>query len=265
MLTDALRNTPRPLVLAAVFFFSVSYFTVRFPDTPGAGPLSFLATFAIALPAVVGLFRYLGARRAALSLLALAAFAYAIETIGVATGFPYGAFYYGEALGYKAFGLVPYLLPVSYVPLVIGAVAAAWGPRMTWGRAFNVLGAALLLTLIDGVLDPGAAALGFWVWVEEGPYYGVPAGNYLGWLLSGLLAAAITVSVGRWREPPLPILLDSTILAVAFWTGVAAFSLLPAPIILGAGLFAYLVHRRAQLSEARPSPSKADGYKLGDG
>jgi putative membrane protein len=264
MLTDALRNTPRPLILAAGFFFAVAYFAVRFPDTPGAGLLSFPATFAIALPAVLGLFMYLGPRRATLSLLALAAFAYTIEAVGVATGFPYGAFYYGGSLGPKALGLVPYLLPVSYLPLVIGSVAAAWGPWGTWGRVAQVFGAAVLLTLIDGVLDPGAAALGFWVWVEGGLYYGVPPGNYLGWLLSGSLAAVITVSAGRWREPPLPILLDSAIIAVAFWTGISVFALLPAPALLGAGLFVYLVYRRSQLSELRSSFG-AGRYKLGNG
>ena len=81
------------------------------------------------------------------------------------------------------------------------------------------------------MLDPGAVALGFWVWTDGGFYYGIPSGNYLGWLLSGAIAATIALAVGRWREPPLPALLDSAIIAVAFWTGVAVFVLLP-----GAGL-----------------------------
>ncbi|HZY66692.1 MAG: carotenoid biosynthesis protein [Actinomycetota bacterium] len=262
MLTGALRSTPQPLMLASAFFFVAAYSTFRFPDAPGAGALSYLATFAIALPAALALFRYLGPRRAGLSLLALAAFAYTIETIGVATGFPYGAFYYGDSLGPKALGLVPYLLPVSYLPLVIGAVAAAWGPR---SRGFQILGAALLLTLMDGVLDPGAAALGFWVWAGGGLYYGVPFSNYLGWLLSGALAAAITLFVGRWKEPPLPALLDSAIVAVAFWTGVSVFALLPVPALLGAGLFVYLLYRRSRLSGVKPVASGANGYKLEDG
>ena len=159
-------------------------------------------------------------------------------------------------------GFAPYLLPVTYLPLVIGAVAAAWG---TGSRVLHVILAALLLTLIDGVLDPGAAALGFWVWPEGGPYYGVPLGNYLGWLLSGVLAATITLFVGRWKEPPLPIMLDSAIIAVAFWTGVATFSLLPVPALLGAGLFAYLVQRRSRLAAGELSGTSGSGtgrYKL---
>ena len=265
MSATASRNTPQPLILTSVAFFGVAFFAVRFPEAPGAELASFPATFAIALPAVWGLFKFLGASRASLSLLTLAAFAYSIETIGVVTGLPYGAFYYGESLGPKLMGFAPYLLPVTYLPLVVGAVAAAWG---TGSRVLHVILAALLLTLIDGVLDPGATALGFWVWPGGGPYYGVPLGNYLGWLLSGALAAVTTLFVGRWKEPPLPIMLDSAIIAVAFWTGVATFSLLPVPALLGAGLFAYLVQRRSRLAAAESSETSGSGtgrYKLQNG
>ena len=261
MLNDTLRNTPRLLLQVPAGFFVVSLFPVHLPGFPGSGAGSYLSMFFIAAPAILGLFLYLGVRRAALSLLALTAFAYTIEILGVVTGFPYGAFDYGGSLGPKVFGLVPYLLPVSYLPLVIGAVAAAWGPG---SRVLQAFGAALLLTLMDGVLDPGAAALGFWVWPEGGPYYGVPLGNYLGWLLSGILAAAIALSVGRWKGPPLPIMLDSAILAVAFWTGVAVFAFLPVPALLGAGLFVYLIHRRSQLSRTKPNRPGTGGYTLGN-
>lgn len=258
MPTRTLRPIPRPLLAASAFFFGAAYFAVRFPDTPGSEAASYAATLAIALPSVVALFRYLGAGRAVRALLVLSAFAYLIEGIGVATGLPYGTFYYGDALGPKVFGLVPYILPVSYLPLVIGAVAAT-GSRST---ALWTLKAALLLTLMDGVLDPGAVSLGFWVWPEGGPYYGVPLSNYFGWLLSGALASLLLLAAGRWEAPPPPGLLDSAIIAVAFWTGVAVFSFLPVPALLGVVLFAYLIRRRLRLSGATGG---AGGYKLGVG
>lgn len=252
------RPIPRALLLAAAFFFGAAYLTVRFPDAPGAAALSYAATLAIALPSVVALFRYLGAGRAAAALLALSVFGYAIESLGAATGFPYGTFYYGESLGPKLLGLAPYILPVSYAPLVIGAVAATGSRR----AALWTLKSALLLTLVDGVLDPGAATLGFWVWPEGGPYYGVPVSNYLGWLLSGALASALLLAAGRWRRPPLPGLLDSATIAVAFWTGVAVFSLLSVPALLGVVLLAYLLRRRYRLARATGG---AGGYKLWTG
>ncbi len=238
-------RTLRFLILASALFFGAAYFTVRFPDVPGAGLGSYVSTLLIALPPCVALFRYLGTSRAAISLLALSAFAYAIETTGVATGFPYGEFHYGDALGPKAFGLVPYLLPVSYVPLVIGAVAASTE------KSFALV-AAVLLTLVDGVLDPGAAALGFWTWPSGGLYYGVPLSNYAGWLLSGTLAAALLLAAGGgWRGSRPPGLLDGLIVAMAFWTGVAVFSGLILPFLLGVALFAYFIKRRGALSRGQ--------------
>src|SRR5215210_2047632 len=221
---------PRLLLAASAVFFCAAYFTARFPDVPGAGIGSFVSTFLIALPSFVALLRFLGPKDSLVSLLALSAFGYAIETTGVATGFPYGPFYYGDSLGPKVAGLVPYLLPLSWAPLVLGAVAATAPEEerdSTRHRVFWVLSAAVLLTLVDGVLDPGAASLGFWVWPEGGPYYGVPVSNYLGWLFSSSLAAAILLALGRrrWEKVSLPPgLLDSTLVAVAFWIGVALFS-----------------------------------------
>ena len=240
--------------MSALFFFA-AYFTVSFPDMPGAGIGSFISTLIIALPSFVALWRFLGPKRAALSLLALSAFGYAVETTGVATGFPYGAFYYGDALGPKVAGLVPYLLPLSWVPLVLGAVAATVPEEkvVAGRRALWVISAAVLLTLVDGVLDPGAVSLGFWVWLESGLYYGVPVTNYLGWLLSSSLAATILLALGRkrWRaSPPLPGLLDSVVIAVGFWVGVDLFSGLLFPAALGVALFFYLLHRRSRLAVA---------------
>ncbi len=265
---------PRPLLAASALFFGAAYFTVRFPDAPGAGIASFVSTLLIALPSFVALWRYLGPKGAGLSLLSLSAFGYAIETTGVATGFPYGPFYYGDSLGPKVAGLVPYLLPLSWIPLVLGAAAAAtptvpededvsYRRRVLW-----VLYAAVLLTLVDGVLDPGAASLGFWVWPEGGPYYGVPVSNYLGWLFSSSVAAAILLVLGRRRwvsVPPPPGLLDSALVAVAFWVGVDIFSGLLFPAVLGAALFFYLLGRRARLSSVKPAVAARSeaGYKHG--
>ena len=248
MFRHLLRTTPRPLILACALSLGAAFFATRFPDVPGASAGSYVSTFLIALPSAVALFRYLGWRRATLSLLALSAFGYAIETVGVAIGFPYGSFYYGEALGPKLADLVPYLLPVSYAPLVVGAVAASWGSHV---RSLHALTAALLLVLIDGVLDPGAVTLGFWIWPGGGPYYGVPPSNFAGWLLSGLLAAAILLATGRWRSTPLPGLLDSVIIALSFWTSVAVLSGMILPILLGITLSVYLLGRRSRLRAAK--------------
>lgn len=178
------------LLVAALVFSVLGAFAARFPHPPEAWLLSLAATSAMAAPPLVALLRFFGPARSFAALVLLSAFAFAVESFGVATGWPYGRFYYGEALGPRLFGLVPYLLPASYIPLVVGAVAATRHPR---NRLPWILRSAALLTLVDGVLDPGAALLGFWEWPEGGPYYGVPVSNYLGWLLSGALSSTILV------------------------------------------------------------------------
>jgi bisanhydrobacterioruberin hydratase len=248
VLTQLRRATPRPLIVACALATLAALFAVRFPDLPGASIGSYISTFLIALPSIVALFRYLGPRRATLSLLALSLFAYAIEYLGVATGFPYGRFFYGDALGPTVAGLVPFLLPLSYAPLVVGAVAAAWGGG---SRLLHLAYAALLLVWMDAILDPGATSLGFWVWPGGGAYYGVPPSNFAGWLLSGTLATALLLTTARWSKTPMPALLDSAAISTAFWTAVAAFSGLIVPALLGAVLFAYLLTRRAHLRAAK--------------
>lgn len=255
MIRDAFGYAPRSLLLVCALFLGSSYFTVSFPTIPGFWVGSYVSTLLIALPALLALLRYLGPRKAAISALALAAFGYAIETTGVATGFPYGTFFYGGALGPKLFGLVPYILPISWAPLVLGAVAATAPTKPDQGLDASrmlgwVLRSALLLVLIDGVLDPGAASLGFWIWPGGGPYYGIPVSNYLGWVLSGAIATALLLALdrGRWgRAVPPAGMIDSAAIALAFWVGVAVFSGLLFPAVLGAVLFVYLLHRRARL------------------
>ena len=158
-----LTNPPRHLIFLGLLFAATGFFAVRFPNAPGASVGSLLSTLVIALPTLVAFWRFLGTKTAALSLAALSALGFAIETTGIATGFPYGEFYYGDALGPKVGGIVPYVLPLSWTPLVLGAVAAARPPasvgplrRDLWG-----LSAAALLVAIAGVLDPCAARLGF--------------------------------------------------------------------------------------------------------
>ena len=247
-----LTGLPRYLVVLGLIFAATGFLAVRFPDAPGATVGSLVSTLVIALPTLISYWRLLGAGTAALSLMALSALGFAVETAGITSGFPYGEFYYGDALGPKVAGIVPCVLPLSWAPLVLGAVAAARPPlsQRLLRRILWVLLAAVLLVAIDGVLDPGAARLGLWVWPEGGAYYGVPLSNYAGWLLSSTLAAALVLVLGGWwkHAPPTPGLLDSCILALAFWTAVTLSAKLALPALLGGVLIACFSIRRRSLS-----------------
>lgn len=250
-----MEREPKPvpaylLILCSILFCS-GYFVLRFPNVPGADIVSYVFNAIIALPAFLGLRRQLGSARTAVALIAVSVFAYLIEGYGTVSGVPYGNFHYGDALGPRVFGVVPYLLPLSYVPLVIGAVGMFAGPK-GWLR--TVLPATLFLVLVDGVLDPGAAVLGFWTWPDGGFYYGVPLSNYGGWLLSGLIAVALLTWIGGsalQSSSVRPELLDSLIASLAFWCGVTVFAGLVVPAVLAAVLLLFVVRRRIHLVSFR--------------
>lgn len=141
-------------------------------------------------PLVAGLVPLID-RRALFGLAVLALFTWGIELTGVLTGLPYGEFSYGLELGPMLFDLVPLGLPVFYFPILLNSYLLSLlllGESSLPRRFCLTLGIVITLDLI---LDPGAVALGFWGWNSGGIYYGVPAINYLGWLLSGSIAIAI--------------------------------------------------------------------------
>ncbi|MEM4780719.1 MAG: bisanhydrobacterioruberin hydratase [Halalkalicoccus sp.] len=148
------------------------------------------ANLVMVSPLVAGLTPLID-RRAVLGLSVLALFTWGIELTGVLTGLPYGEFSYELDLGPMLLDLVPLGLPVFYFPILLNSYLLALlvlGDTSFPRRFALTLGIVITLDLI---LDPGAVALGFWGWETPGAYYGVPAINYLGWLLSGTIAIAI--------------------------------------------------------------------------
>jgi uncharacterized membrane protein len=111
-----------------------------------------------------------------------AALGFASELAGVATGKPFGRYSYTDLLGRKVAG----------VPV---AAAAAWAmmARPAWvvagllarRRAVRAGLASCALTAWDVFLDPRMVREGYWIWPGGGRYEGVPASNYVGWLVTG--------------------------------------------------------------------------------
>ena len=190
--------------------------------------LVLLGTVVMRLPLVGGLAPLID-RRAALALCALVLYAYGIEAIGLATGWPYGEFSYGVALGPTLGGELPLGLPVFFLPLVLNSYLLCL--LLLGERANNPavrLGTVIAAVIaVDLVLDPGAVALGFWSYAEGG-YYGVPLSNYAGWVLSATvsvlavdLAFSRTALLARVRE--CPYVLDDLVSFVLLWGAVNAF------------------------------------------
>ncbi|WP_049983310.1 bisanhydrobacterioruberin hydratase [Halorubrum sp. BV1] len=173
----------------------------------------------------------------------LVAYTYAIEFVGVATGWPYGGFAYTVSLG-PMLGGVPLALPVFFIPLVVNAYLLCLlllGPRAEhgWLRLATVIAAVVAM---DVVLDPGAVALGFWDF-GGGAFFGVPLSNYAGWVLSATVAVvtldrAFGLNDLRARLRDCEFMLDDMVSFVILWGGINLFygNLVPAAVAAAFGI-----------------------------
>ncbi|MBY8872808.1 carotenoid biosynthesis protein [Micromonospora sp. PLK6-60] len=226
--------------------------------------------------------------RAAVALVAVATGGgFAIEALGVATGFPFGSYDYSGQLGPKLAG-VPLIIPLAWTwmawPAWLAAVRLTQvlrrGPGSTGGvnkgpfLARVALGA-VGLAAWDLFLDPQMVAEGHWRWLDATPALpglpGIPVSNYLGWLLFGVLVMAALrplagPTVGRTGPA------DRPMYALYLWTYAssvlahAVFLDLPASALWGAAGMAVVAvplavtlarGRAARTDRARPVPAPA--------
>jgi uncharacterized membrane protein len=174
------------------------------------GILHALLLPAVALPGVPGgigvltvilmLFSFLHATyalgwRHSLTFFAMSAVvSWVFEQVGVATGLVYGAYHYTNTLGPKL-GHVPFLIPIAWFMMIYPSYIIAnlitegrpTGSRGGLGRiAWLAFLSGLVMTAWDLVVDPGLSGPVHqaWVWEQDGPYFGVPVQNFVGWLLT---------------------------------------------------------------------------------
>ncbi len=134
----------------------------------------------------------LGWRNTFFFFVASAVITWSFEQVGVMTGMIYGAYTYSDLLGPKL-GHVPVLIPCAWFMMFYPAYVIANG--LVDGRAYGTTGGlgrviwlsfvgAVVITAWDVIIDPSMAESGVWTWAQEGPYFGVPFQNYLGWIIT---------------------------------------------------------------------------------
>lgn len=231
------------------------------PAVLTANPLFILiGVVAMRLPLLAGLLPLIK-QKTAVALVTLTAYAYGIEYVGVTTGVPYGQFSYGVNLGPLLFGKIPLALPIFFVPLVVNSYLLCLLLLDTHADHALVRWPVVIATVVgmDLVLDPGAVALGFWSY-GGGLYYGVPISNYLGWIISAIIAVIVfdwgferTALFKRLQQ--CEFMLDSLVNFVIFWGIVNAYfgNLVPLAI---AGVFGFGLIRADRLDYQRSSRKK---------
>ena len=126
---------------------------------------------------------------------------FAVEVIGVNTGFLFGDYSYGDVLGIQ-FKQVPIIIGVNWFMVLycsgisttallhkiiqpLSATPAEPAPSL---KAISVISdAATLAVILDWLIEPVAVKLGFWHWQDDT----VPVYNYICWFVISLLLMAI--------------------------------------------------------------------------
>lgn len=122
------------------------------------------------------------------------------ESLSIATGFPFGHYFYTDELGPKL-GTVPLLI----MPAYFGACYISWLIARTLidalapDRSYHwsvVLVAAFVMVMWDLSMDPSRATINqVWIWRDGGAYFGVPFVNFAGWFLC---VATIFAAFALW-------------------------------------------------------------------
>lgn len=154
---------------------------------------------------------------------------FGVNALDASTGIPFGPRQFQEGSGPHLFD-VPALLPFLWLTLLLCGRGIA---RLIFKRhrtlayyGFWVLGLAATLVTTEMVLvEPTAARLNWWRWIEPGGWVwqGVPLVNWLGcWVTSLLLLAFLTPWLLNKRPVPQPVDVHPLVisLALAGWMAV---------------------------------------------
>ncbi len=209
-----------------------------------------------------------GWRRALLAALVVILGSYAVETLGVNSGWPFGSYHYLTTLQPLLPGGVPLPVMFAWVMVVFGCYGCC-RPGKYAGRSapwLRFLFAALPAVLLDLAIEPVAVYIAhYWQWLSPGPlaYYGVPAANFIAWLIVAwilLLAVAslfgyrdIQKIEGSIQQPSWSLRLAAAVPRLVFGSSLLMFGLIDlargyiyaGPCILLAGILLYLLWRYA--------------------
>jgi len=102
------------------------------------------------------------------------------EWIGVNYGWLFGSYQYGDSLGFKIDG-VPLIMGANW--LLLGLVCRDVVKKIIANHWLIIIFSALLMVLIDTLIEPLSNRLDFWTWENNI----IPFSNYKDWFLIALL------------------------------------------------------------------------------
>ena len=101
------------------------------------------------------------------------------EILGVNYGLIFGDYVYLDNLGFKVLG-VPVLIGINWIILTF--ITGSMSSYIIKNKYIAALTGAILMILLDLIIEPVAPLLGFWIF----DFPTVPLQNYIGWFVIGL-------------------------------------------------------------------------------
>jgi uncharacterized membrane protein len=205
-MNDQFRNR---ILWAITGLFGVFAFLKATPLATGL--MAFIPAISIIVPTVFAFMhgsRRMGWRTMGLFFLIAFVVSWYLESLSIATGFPFGHYHYTERLGPKL-GTVPLLIMPAYFAMCY----------VSWNLAHIVLNkfdhhadalqrfavpviAAFIMVMWDLSMDPARATIQqAWIWHDGGSYFGVPFVNFMGWFLTVYLIFQILALVLKKQAP----------------------------------------------------------------
>ena len=205
-----MRDTTRNRVLwAMTVLFGVFAFLKATPLAPSL--MAFIPATSILVPTLFAFMH--GSRRLGwptmLTFFAIAfAVSWCLESLSIATGFPFGHYHYTDKLGPRL-GTVPLLIMPAYFAMcyvswnLAHIVLDKFDHRADTLQRFAVpVIAAFIMVMWDLSMDPSRATLSqAWIWHKGGGYFGVPFVNFMGWYLTVYLIFQILALVLQKQQP----------------------------------------------------------------
>ncbi len=150
---------------------------------------------------------FLGKKKSVIFFIIALAFGLISELILVKYGWLVGHYYYNPTLRPFVFGLVPIMTVVSWATIIYisytfaNMILKGFGsqkPNINQNKLYMIILLILLSAIsglvaanLDMLLDPVVVLTNGWIWVNGGPYFGVPIGNFVGWFIVAFAATLI--------------------------------------------------------------------------
>ncbi|MBN1413546.1 MAG: carotenoid biosynthesis protein [Bacteroidales bacterium] len=183
------------LLCLAFFVFTIGFLGLIYPGTHSRS-LQF-TPYAIMLSLVVVLFyaEQPYSLKTILIFLTIAAAGYFIEVIGVNTQKIFGSYRYGKTLGFSLFN-TPLLIGINWLLLVY--TSASLFEKMVIPDGLKILFASLVMLLYDIIIEPVAAKIDMWHWVNSI----IPLQNYIAWFVTAVILHAVLKWSGTETKNP---------------------------------------------------------------